>query len=181
MFSSAAREIIFIFLGCFFLSSGEQIQNFVYDGYESAVTVKENRLQCYDCNSEYDPRCGDPFNPYTIGIINCSDRKPPEHLLDPFNMREQLEPTLCRKMVQKVEGKLRVIRGCGYLRDEHDDKRCYRRTGTANVEVFYCACTKSLCNTANPIQSYNSVILTALVAIITMSSRLSFLLCSLGW
>ncbi|XP_028143040.1 uncharacterized protein LOC114336851 [Diabrotica virgifera virgifera] len=106
-------------------------------------------LQCYDCNSEYDPRCGDPFNPYTIGMINCTDRNTPEHLLDPDDPEKKLRPTLCRKIVQRVEGKTRVIRGCGYIKDSHDDKQCFRRTGTKNVEVIHCSCTKSLCNAAN--------------------------------
>lgn len=48
-----------------------------------------------------------------------------------------------------MEGKTRVIRGCGYLRDEKDDKGCVTRSGTANVHVSYCACTKSLCNTGH--------------------------------
>nr|XP_023018424.1 uncharacterized protein LOC111507360 [Leptinotarsa decemlineata] len=170
MFSCASSRLALISLGCFFLSCGAQFQNqnLLYGKLDAEI--KEDPLQCYDCNSEYDPRCGDPFNSYTIGIINCTDRKTPEHLLNPDNMYAVVKPTLCRKIVQTVEGKVRVIRGCGYIRDEHDDKKCYRRTGTKNVEVFHCSCTKSLCNTANPIQSSTSVIITVILAI-TMSFR----------
>lgn len=57
-------------------------------------------LMCYDCNSEYDPRCGDPFDPYSIGEVNCSKQEPREHLKDKV-------PVLCRKTVQK--GKLLFI------------------------------------------------------------------------
>ncbi|KAH1003892.1 uncharacterized protein LOC109534372 isoform X1 [Dendroctonus ponderosae] len=107
----------------------------------------ETPLQCYDCNSAYDPRCGDPFNPYSIGIVNCSEQKPPEHLINPeLHPNQRLKPTVCRKLVQKVEGKKRVIRECGYIMDDRDDKSCPRRTGTKEVEVFYCSCTKPLCN-----------------------------------
>ncbi|XP_076264652.1 UPAR/Ly6 domain-containing protein crok-like isoform X2 [Rhynchophorus ferrugineus] len=107
----------------------------------------ETPLQCYDCNSEYDPRCGDPFNSYTIGIVNCSDIKPPEHLLSPDMLPNQrLKPTVCRKIVQWVEGKKRVIRECGYIQDDRDNKNCLKTTGTKNVDVKYCACTKPLCN-----------------------------------
>jgi len=52
-------------------------------------------LMCYDCNSEFDPRCGDPFEPYSIGEVNCSKQEPLEHLKDKY------KPTLCRKTVQK--------------------------------------------------------------------------------
>ncbi|CAH1984752.1 unnamed protein product [Acanthoscelides obtectus] len=107
----------------------QQIQN----------TVSKSSIQCYDCNSKFDPRCGDPFDPYTIGIVNCSEKRLPHF------------PVLCRKIVQKVEGETRVIRGCGYIRDDHDDKQCFKRTGTANVEVVHCSCTTSLCNSANSI------------------------------
>ncbi|KAL1518340.1 hypothetical protein ABEB36_001977 [Hypothenemus hampei] len=107
-------------------------------------------LQCYDCNSEYDPRCGDPFNPYSIGVVNCTEQKIPEHLIDHENANKTIvKPTVCRKLVQKVEGRKRVVRECGYLPDKYDDKFCVRRTGTAHVEVYYCACTTSLCNKAS--------------------------------
>ncbi|XP_030767341.1 uncharacterized protein LOC115891081 [Sitophilus oryzae] len=107
--------------------------------------IKEKPLQCYDCNSEYDPRCGDPFNPYSIGIVNCTDIKPPEHLMgaDP---KSRMKPMVCRKIVQHVYHKTRVIRECGYIPDNRDDKSCLRTTGTRDVEVKYCACTQPLCN-----------------------------------
>lgn len=54
-------------------------------------------IRCHSCNSEYDPRCGDPFDPFSIGQVNCSFISPLDHMKD-------VEPTLCRKTTQK--GKL---------------------------------------------------------------------------
>ncbi|XP_060520031.1 uncharacterized protein LOC132698142 [Cylas formicarius] len=107
----------------------------------------ETPLRCYDCNSEFDPRCADPFNDYTIGIVNCSELKPPEHLIN-FDQHpnDKLKPTVCRKIVQKIQGKTRVIRECGYIQDTYDDKNCALRSGTKDVQLIYCSCTKSLCN-----------------------------------
>ncbi|KAL7738098.1 hypothetical protein ACLKA6_006445 [Drosophila palustris] len=99
-------------------------------------------LMCYDCNSEFDPRCGDPFEPYSIGEVNCSKQEPLEHL------KEKYKPMLCRKTVQKIYGKTRIVRGCGYIPDERTDKECIRRSGTHDVSATYCACTKELCNGA---------------------------------
>lgn len=48
---------------------------------------------CYHCNSAYDPRCGDPFDSFSLGQVNCSVTPRPEHITE--------EPTLCRKMKQR--------------------------------------------------------------------------------
>ncbi|XP_033225276.1 uncharacterized protein LOC117178128 [Belonocnema kinseyi] len=97
---------------------------------------------CYQCNSAYDPRCGDPFDPYSLGTVNCSFQPRLEHL-------SHIEPSICRKISQKVYGRERVVRGCGVLSDESsDNKACVRRTGTHDVQAFYCACTGDLCNGA---------------------------------
>lgn len=64
-----------------------------------------------------------------------------------------------------------MIRGCGYIKDPHDDKRCYRRTGTAAVEIKYCSCTKSMCNTANSI--HVTVLLAIILAIMSILGKWS--------
>ncbi|XP_012538129.1 uncharacterized protein LOC105837693 [Monomorium pharaonis] len=94
---------------------------------------------CYQCNSEYDPRCGDPFDSYSLGTVNCSFQPRLEHL-------SYLEPTLCRKISQKVYGKDRVVRSCGYITDEKDNGECLKRSGTHDVRAVYCSCTSDLCN-----------------------------------
>ncbi|KAK9876861.1 hypothetical protein WA026_015094 [Henosepilachna vigintioctopunctata] len=98
----------------------------------------DKSIFCYECNSEYDPRCGDPFDNATIGIVNCSLKQKPEHIEDP--------PTLCRKTIQTVNGKVRIIRACGYITSDRDDQECVRKTGTHEVQIKYCSCTGSLCN-----------------------------------
>lgn len=49
---------------------------------------------CYQCNSEYDPRCGSPFDSYSLGQVNCSMKTKLEHL-------PGQEPVMCRKTIQK--------------------------------------------------------------------------------
>lgn len=57
---------------------------------------EDKSITCYDCNSLYDPRCADPFDPYSLGYVNCSLRDIPEHLKDKYS-----RSVLCRKTVQK--------------------------------------------------------------------------------
>lgn len=62
---------------------------------EEEDTHKHKPITCYDCNSEYDPNCGEHFEPSTLGTVNCSLRSIPEHL------NQTLEAVLCRKLVMK--------------------------------------------------------------------------------
>lgn len=55
-------------------------------------------IECYQCNSEYDPRCGDPFDSYSLGKVNCSLKSHLEHL-------PNVDPVLCRKTTQISKGK----------------------------------------------------------------------------
>lgn len=127
-------------------------------------------LMCYDCNSAFDPRCGDPFEPFSIGSVNCSNKDPLEHL------KEKYQPVLCRKTTQKIYGKVRVVRGCGYIPDERDDEECMKRLGTHDVQAVYCACTTDLCNNAESIFKINTfshhhplslIFITAILAVLT--------------
>ncbi|XP_043480210.1 uncharacterized protein LOC122509940 [Leptopilina heterotoma] len=118
-------------------------------------------LTCYQCNSAYDPRCGDPFDSYSLGTVNCSFQPRLEHL-------KHLEPAVCRKISQKVYGEIRVVRGCGFINDdESDNKECIRRSGTHDVKAFYCSCTTDLCNAAYTTLPSKSIV-GALVYLLTM-------------
>lgn len=146
-------------------------------------------IECYQCNSEYDPRCGDPFDEYSIGKVNCSLKPPLEHL-------PGQTPVLCRKTTQKskptanrtktgrcvcfylylemiylyldlvllsVFGKIRVVRDCGYIHSEFDDKGCVKRTGTFEVQNRFCSCTDDLCNAAPTVHQSTIFIVVALI------------------
>ncbi|XP_039276045.1 uncharacterized protein LOC111058446 [Nilaparvata lugens] len=58
------------------------------------VVHKGSSIRCYQCNSEYDPRCGDPFDSYSLGTVNCSMQPALEHL-------PEMQPSICRKNIQK--------------------------------------------------------------------------------
>lgn len=58
-------------------------------------------IMCYECNSQYDPRCGDNFDPFSLALVNCSLKEPPNHLRD-------LQPELCRKITQKSKSNVNL-------------------------------------------------------------------------
>jgi predicted metal-binding protein len=53
-------------------------------------------ILCYDCNSAFDPRCGEEFDSFSLGIVNCSLRDPLDHI--PLT-----EATLCRSIKMDSE------------------------------------------------------------------------------
>lgn len=102
-------------------------------------------LHCWDCNSGYDPRCADPFDNHSIALVDCSQIS--------YSHLNVKEATLCRKTTQTVNGKLRVIRSCGWLNSTHEDdgKSCFQRSGSQDVYITHCTCFSDGCNGSSSI------------------------------
>lgn len=121
--------------------------------------------------------------------MNCSLKTHLEHL-------PGKEPVLCRKTTQKsnkidfntnfllpfaamnehifysfflVFGKIRVVRDCGYLRTADDDMGCVKRSGTFEVQSFFCSCTNDLCNAASITHHSLTYVIGALFVVSIMS------------
>ena len=120
-----------------------------------------NAIKCWDCNSMNNPPCGDTFDNYTVGLVDCDQRQDLVNHLEKQMDIQMEKATICRKTVQtgeirtlltmgkreavlfvifgpllvSVEGETRVIRGCGWLPNDPglEDRKCFKRTGTANV------------------------------------------------
>ena len=120
-------------------------------------------IHCWDCASNINPNCGDPFNTYSFEKVDC-DQKVRPHL-------RGMNATLCRKIIQRSKFvhqcqslpsllKLsscsivdnnpvpRVVRTCGWISDDSTDGECIRRSGTFSVLVEYCTCSTDGCNGA---------------------------------
>ncbi|XP_049870019.1 uncharacterized protein LOC126369580 [Pectinophora gossypiella] len=98
-------------------------------------------ILCYDCNSAFDPRCGAEFDPFSLGVVNCSLKDPLDHIPD-------IEPTFCRSIKMEIYGKVRVVRQCGYLPEEKSENSCRRQSGNGDLFVTYCSCDTDLCNSS---------------------------------
>lgn len=115
-------------------------------------------IKCWECNSAYDKRCGDPFNNYTSELVDCDQKQSDlSHL--PLNNGTPYTATICRKTVQTVRADVRVIRSCGWIPNPPnlEGRDCYTRTGTNQVMVYHCACKEDGCNAAP--QTFASFIL----------------------
>lgn len=99
-------------------------------------------IKCWDCRSDADPKCSDPFDNKTFAITDCRQQN--------LDFLPDARATMCRKIRQKVHGVWRYIRGCAFLGEpgiQGDERFCLMRTGTYNIFMEYCTCnTKDGCN-----------------------------------
>lgn len=63
-----------------------------YNDFDNKISPAFS-IKCWDCRSDIDPKCADPFDNTTFAITDCSTRKL-EHL-------PGVRATMCRKMRQK--------------------------------------------------------------------------------
>ncbi|KAI8439329.1 hypothetical protein MSG28_013156 [Choristoneura fumiferana] len=100
-------------------------------------------IKCWNCRSNNDPKCADPFDNSTVPITDCTQERGLPHL-------PGVRPTMCRKIRQKVNGEWRYFRDCAYLGEvgiQGDERFCLMRTGTYNIFLEYCTCnSKDGCN-----------------------------------
>jgi len=97
-------------------------------------------LQCHQCNSYEQALCADPFF-HDDGEVKSNN----EFLMDcPPDTDDRTH--FCRKIYQNVRGDERVIRSCGWVKDEKDRECYYTVLEEYNTEV--CACDTKGCNSA---------------------------------
>merc|ERR1711936_1287586 len=95
-------------------------------------------IKCWECRSDGDPKCADPFDNTSFPITDCLTKAEKEHL-------PGLKATMCRKIRQKVNGEWRYFRSCAFLGEPgvgNDERYCIHRSGTYNIHVEYCTCRK---------------------------------------
>lgn len=133
-------------------------------------------IKCWDCRSDADPKCSDPFDNTTFAITDCQQ----SHL----DFLPDAKATMCRKIRQKgtsessewfttvcanffaVNGVWKYIRSCAYLGEPGiagDERFCLMRTGTYNIFMEYCTCnSKDGCNGASAL-TFSSLLILPLV------------------
>lgn len=119
-------------------------------------------IKCYECNSKLDPRCGEPFDNFTIALVDCEQQRDNDipHLGDEelamYNrpVDEEGNPvedgdgevekavSFCRKTMQTIDDKYSVVRSCGWIKNFGTlrDRTCFSRTGTHQIQMQHCVC-----------------------------------------
>ncbi|ENN70545.1 hypothetical protein HUJ04_007978 [Dendroctonus ponderosae] len=117
---------------------------------------ESHAIKCWDCRSDADSKCADPFDNTTFANTDCDQVKPISYIFDKDNYKTQ-KATMCRKIRQKVNGVWKYFRSCAFLGEigiKGDERFCLMRTGTYNIFMEYCTCnSKDGCNTS----SHNSI------------------------
>ncbi|XP_042242012.1 uncharacterized protein LOC121879420 isoform X2 [Homarus americanus] len=101
-------------------------------------------LRCWECNSAFDPRCGEThFDSSTLDTVDCNQLEI-SHL--------NTTPIYCRKIIQRIQEEVRTVRGCGWLQEKKVHAGgCYTRTGTKDIMITYCHCEENNCNSGNSV------------------------------
>jgi len=105
-------------------------------------------IKCYQCKSFEDKVCGgdlpkvpvqsDPAYKY---LVDCEKSANRTHL-DVSN--SGAKSTFCRKIYQDVDGKVGIIRACGFVKG---NKACYS-TANPPTKTLVCQCEEDGCNSA---------------------------------
>lgn len=127
-------------------------------------------IKCWECNSNYDKRCGDPFDGDSSAVVDCDQKQHEMHYLPKQANGSAYTATICRKTYQTTNEITRVVRGCGWLPnvDSMAERTCFSRTGTHQVMVQHCVCTNDNpdepCNSVSSLAPLLALVLTALTA-----------------
>merc|ERR1712215_427541 len=90
------------------------------------LTARELCIRCYDCHSDRETGCGDPF-PKKDYLVECKKEDTTDKTF------------FCRKIYQNVRGNTTVIRSCAYVKDTQKGRDCYT-TVSEEFDTKVCQC-----------------------------------------
>ena len=101
--------------------------------------------QCYECQSNVEGPCGDPFDFDLFPLTNCTEK---------FAANDKIHrQEFCRKTIEYLidDQPPRVIRSCGLPSEIERPDRCVTRISN-EIRVDYCTCFDDSCNDATSLQ-----------------------------
>jgi len=117
-------------------------------------------IHCYSCNSA-DHLQGSDCSESPVSsslLIDCNKEYPARNY------------SVCRILVQDVEGDSRIVRTCGTNPTGKPPRGCIDRTGTNKIKLRYCDCDEENCNGVDTLTSRG--IMTSLICLLVIAIRL---------
>lgn len=97
----------------------------------ASMLAVSSATKCYECNSNTDSNCRDPFIAQDAMLTEC-----------------ETESTFCRKTTQIVGGKTSIYRQCAKTLYKPDFVGCYSTAGKSSTYVCTCDAAGGACNEA---------------------------------
>ncbi|CAG0895951.1 unnamed protein product, partial [Darwinula stevensoni] len=118
-------------------------------------------IKCWECRSDQDPKCGDPFDNTSYPITDCATKPHKPHL-------PEIASTMCRKIRQKEDGRWRqVIRRCGSVSEMGVTGVCNQGIDENSVYREECYCSTDGCNVASSYHLSGALALASLLFLAT--------------
>jgi len=117
-------------------------------------------IKCHVCNSyEHGRLCADPQTHEDGKPVRTDDQ-----LVECGNENDPAgRDYFCRKIYQNVRGDERIIRSCGYVKDEGKDRDCYT-TVLEEYNTLVCQCNnEDGCNSGNMYKLSSFAVLSAIL------------------
>lgn len=136
-----------------------------------AIAPFGSAIKCYQCRSLTEPSCAtdlptkEPDENHWAHkyIVDCDINPNTTNLED--SVKANAKSTFCRKQYQEIEGQVRIIRSCGFVKG---DRACYS-TANPPTKTFVCQCDSGdLCNSALNVFTSPVLLLMALFAAIRL-------------
>ncbi|EEB17545.1 conserved hypothetical protein [Pediculus humanus corporis] len=95
--------------------------------------------KCWECNSERDYNCRDPFNFTHFPLVDCDRKSAHNTYLQSYSV--------CRKIVHRVNGEAHVERSCAWEQAYDNNRPCSSARSTSYSTVEHCStCNTDACN-----------------------------------
>jgi len=120
------------------------------------IPAGSDAIKCHQCSSYKDADCADPF----FFPDQPEVPKTNQYLQECKDDSDPTKEFFCRKIYQNVRGDERVIRSCGWERDEKRD--CYA-TVLEEYNTYVCQCDKDGCNSASMFSVSSLAVMSTLV------------------
>ncbi|XP_055919056.1 uncharacterized protein LOC129951072 [Eupeodes corollae] len=110
----------------------------------AALASSAYAINCYQCESATDDKCGEQFNPEGVRKVDCSKSPMPRFLQ---NLLSITNATGCMKTINEAAGNKRIIRSCYFGDVKSTSSGCQSDPSLPFVKQISCdVCTDNLCN-----------------------------------